>query len=257
MTPGIDWIVHRYDTVASTMDEAVRLAAPARRKARSCGPFPQHAGRGRAGRAWDSPRGAALLTTLLLRPDAPPDRLGLLSLVAGVAVAEAIEAVGAGPSWLKWPNDVWLGGPTDGRKAAGILVVGRTRVDAVDFTLVGVGVDVATPAGALPPAAISLSDAAGTPIDADRLLDALLDRFARRYGEFAATRGRPSLADWRRRAALIGEAVAIEIGNAPRSGTLLGVDDDGALLLQGEAGETLRVVAGDLVRGPRRDPGGR
>ncbi len=257
MTPDIDWIIHRFEAVDSTMDEAARLADAGAPEGTVVRADYQRAGRGRAGRVWESPPGAALLTTLLLRPDVPPDRLGLLSLAAGVAVAEAIEAVGAGPVWLKWPNDVWLGGPVDGRKAAGILVAGRTRAEAVDFALVGIGVNVATPAGALPPGAISLREAAGGPIDADRLLDALLDRFARRYGAFVATHGRLSLADWRRRAALIGEEVSIDVGNTPRSGTLLGIDDDGALLLQTESGQTVRVVAGDLVRGPRRDPAGR
>ncbi|HEU5431199.1 MAG TPA: biotin--[acetyl-CoA-carboxylase] ligase, partial [Thermomicrobiales bacterium] len=166
----------------------------------------------------------------------------------------AIEAVGAGPTWLKWPNDLWLGDPVDGRKAAGILLAGRTRGDAVEHAMVGIGVNVSSPPAALPPGATSLATAAGRPIDRDRLLAALLARFAARYDEFVATRGRPPLAAWRRRAALIGQDVSVEIGGERRTGKLVGIDDDGGLLLR-DGGATVRVVAGDLVRGPRLGSG--
>jgi BirA family biotin operon repressor/biotin-[acetyl-CoA-carboxylase] ligase len=251
MTRRIDWVVHRFDAVESTMDEAARLAAAGAPEGTVIRAEYQRAGRGRAGRAWASPPGASLLTTLLLRPDVSPDRLGALSLVAGVAVAEAIEALGVGPVWLKWPNDVWLGGPVDGRKAAGILATGRTRGVAVDYALVGIGVNVSPPPGALPHDAIGLAEAAGRPINRDRLLATLLARFSARYAEFLAARGRPSLDAWRRRAALLGENVAVEVGGERRAGTLAGIDDDGALLLR-DADQIVRVVAGDLVRGPRR-----
>ncbi|HEU0113731.1 MAG TPA: biotin--[acetyl-CoA-carboxylase] ligase, partial [Thermomicrobiales bacterium] len=117
MTRRLAWIVHRFGAVDSTMDEAARLAAAGAPEGTVVRADFQRAGRGRAGRSWESPPGAALLTTLLFRPVVPPDRLGVLALSAGVAVAEAIEAVGVGPAWLKWPNDVWLGSPVDGRKA--------------------------------------------------------------------------------------------------------------------------------------------
>src|SRR5262249_34992645 len=84
MTRRIDWVVHRFAAVESTMDEAARLAAAGAPEGTVIRAEYQRAGRGRAGRAWASPPGASLLTTLLLRPDVSPDRLGALSLVAGV-----------------------------------------------------------------------------------------------------------------------------------------------------------------------------
>jgi BirA family transcriptional regulator, biotin operon repressor / biotin---[acetyl-CoA-carboxylase] ligase len=250
MTRRIDWIVQRFDAVDSTMDEAARLAAMGAPEGIVVRAEFQRAGRGRAGRAWASPPGASLLITLLLRPEAPPDRLSVLPLIAGIAVAEAIEALDAGPVWLKWPNDVWLGNPIDGRKAAGILTSGRTRGDAVEYALVGIGINVSSPADSLPPGATSLEAASGSPIDCERLLAALLAAFANGYAEFLAHRGRPPLDGWRRRAALLDQDVAVMIGGEWRAGTLLGIDDDGALLLRA-GGKTVRIVAGDLVRGPR------
>jgi len=103
----------------------------------------QSAGRGRMGRAWVSPPRAALTFSLLVRPAAvPPARRGWLPLLAGVAVATAVTAVTGVPTRLKWPNDV-LTGPA---KLAGILAEA-----AGDAVVVGVGLNVSTEPGELPP----------------------------------------------------------------------------------------------------------
>ena len=77
----------------------------------------QTAGRGRMGRSWHSPAGVNLYMTIILRPSMPLGEVPRLSLVAGVAAAEALETVAPGIVALKWPNDVWL----RGRKAGGII----------------------------------------------------------------------------------------------------------------------------------------
>ena len=77
----------------------------------------QSAGRGRMGRRWHSPPGANLYTTIILRPKIALAEAGLLSLVAGVAAAEALESVAPVMVALKWPNDVWL----NRKKAAGMI----------------------------------------------------------------------------------------------------------------------------------------
>src|SRR5580693_1107190 len=103
----------------------------------------QSAGRGRMGRTWVSPPRAALTFSLLVRPAAvPPARRGWLPLLAGVAVASAVTAVTGVQTRLKWPNDV-LAGPA---KLGGILA------EAVgDAVVVGVGLNVSTEPGELPP----------------------------------------------------------------------------------------------------------
>ena len=103
----------------------------------------QSAGRGRMGRAWVSPPRAALTFSLLVRPAAvPPARRGWLPLLAGVAVASAVTAVTGVQTRLKWPNDV-LTGPA---KLGGILAEA-----AGDAVVVGVGLNVSTEPGELPP----------------------------------------------------------------------------------------------------------
>lgn len=244
----------RLGTVGSTMDEAAALAAAGAPEGTVVVAREQTAGRGRAGRAWRAPAGTALLCSVVLRPPLPPARLATLPLVVGVAVAEAIEGVVGLRCRLKWPNDVWLGAGDPGRKAAGVLLAARAGPGHAQQAIVGIGVNVSAAAGDLPPGATSLAAEAGRAVAPEAVLAALLPRLDAGYRAFLAAEGRPSLDDWRARAALLGEAVAVEDGGRRRVGVLRGVDDDGALLLAGADGSVARVVAGELVRGPVREP---
>ncbi len=107
----------------------------------------QSAGRGRHGRAWVSPPGAGIYVSIVLRP--PAHAVALLTLAAGVAVAEAIQAVSGADARVKWPNDVYLGATPATGKVAGILAEGGVSGTRVDHVVVGIGINV-QPA-ALPP----------------------------------------------------------------------------------------------------------
>lgn len=245
----------RLGRVDSTMAVAARLAAAGEPEGTVVVAEEQTAGRGRAGRAWRAPAGTAILCSVLLRPPVAPARLGVLPLVAGVAVAEAIEAVAGLPCRLKWPNDVWLGAPEAGamgRKAAGVLVEARSGAAGVEHAIVGIGLNVAIAPADLEPGATSLAAEAGRPFDLETVLDRLLARLDAAYLAFVAADGAPSLDGWRARAALLDEPVAIEIDGRRRAGIMRSVADDGALLLVRDGGAVERVVAGDLVRGPVR-----
>jgi len=242
--------VVRLGRVGSTMDEAARLAAAGEPEGTVVVAAEQTNGRGRAGRSWHAPPGTALLCSVLLRPAVPALRLSVLPLLVGVAVAEAIEDVGGPPARLKWPNDVWLGGGTVGRKVAGILVTARPGVGGGGQVVIGVGLNANVPPDGLPPGATSLLAETGRLVALDRLLGCLLVRLDAAYRAFVVAAGAPSLDAWRARAALLGEPVTIEQDGRRLAGVMRGVDDDGALLLEGEGGAVERVVAGDLVRGP-------
>ena len=257
MTAPRGWVIHRYDRVASTMDVAARLArfgAPDRTAVVSA---EQTAGRGRAGRAWQAPPGSSLFCTLIVRPDVTPDRLSTLPLVTGVAVAEAIEQLTASPVQLKWPNDLWLGSDPQRRKVGGILTTSALHGSAVDFALIGIGINGSAEKDTLPPGATSLLVATGARIKAADLLATVLARVDRAYEAFLALGGRPSLDEWRSRAALLGEPVVIEDAGRVHAGMYAGIDDEGALLLHDPLAGKRRVVAGDLTRGPQRPPGER
>jgi BirA family biotin operon repressor/biotin-[acetyl-CoA-carboxylase] ligase len=114
----------------------------------------QLSGRGRADHAWHSSAGDGLYASVLLRPPIPAARLPLLPLAAGLAAAETIRAVSGLTVDLRWPNDLLIGT----RKAVGILVEAKNSGSAVDYAVVGIGInvhqrnfasDLATPATSL------------------------------------------------------------------------------------------------------------
>jgi BirA family biotin operon repressor/biotin-[acetyl-CoA-carboxylase] ligase len=193
----------------------------------------QTAGRGRLGRNWDSPAGASLLCSVLLRPDLPLDRLHLAVAavaLAGRAAARDVAGVEAG---IKWPNDLLVG---DGRKLAGVLA--EADLPAV---VVGIGMNVtwAPPGGAC----LVASAGAGAGVSRDALLDSLLDRLGRLVGEgdWAAV-----ASAYRAACVTLGQAVRVELTDETFTGVAADVSDEGHLLV--DVGMCLRTVAaGDVI----------
>jgi BirA family biotin operon repressor/biotin-[acetyl-CoA-carboxylase] ligase len=251
MTRHQGWIIHHYDRVASTMEQAAALARAGAHERTAVVAGEQTAGRGRGGRSWVAPAGTALFCTLLLRPRVSPARLSVFPLIVGVAVAEAIERLSASRVSLKWPNDLWMGQDPERQKVGGILVTSRLRGSEIDVVLAGIGVNLSSPQSALPPGATSVLAASGIALPPDALLSTLLATVDDAYSLYLAADGRPPLTPWRCRAALLGDHVVVEADDQQLQGTFVDVDDDGALLLRDGQGIPRRIVAGDLTRGPR------
>jgi len=137
----------------------------------------QWAGRGRGGHEWRSAAGEGLYVSVLLRPSVPAARLPLLPLAAGLAAAQAIRSAAGLTVDLRWPNDLLLGP----RKAGGILVEAKTSGGAVDFAVVGIGINVHQrsfePGLATP--ATSLEMEAGRRVSRQGLLVCLLESLER------------------------------------------------------------------------------
>jgi len=254
MTDARGWNVYYFKSVTSTMDVAMHVAQRGASDRTVVISSEQTAGRGRGGRDWSSPPGRALYCTMLLRPRVDPNRLSTLPLLAGVAVAETIEALTGVAAQLKWPNDVWIGTDAQRRKIAGILMTSHVQGGVAEFVLVGIGINVAGDSEILPPGGTTILAATGVALDVDAVFNCLLSRFDLAYDHFLDVTGRPSLDGWRARAALLGEPVAItDAGRAVR-GVFVGIDEDGALLLDEPGSGVRRVLAGDLIRGPRPAP---
>ena len=215
----------------------------------------QLAGRGRLDRTWVSPPRAALTFSVLLRPAAVPRaRLGWLPLLTGVAVAAALRTAAAVDAQLKWPNDVLAPGPGGIQgKLGGILAEA-----AGDAVVIGIGVNVSTAAGELPPPgpgalpATSLRLAQAASLDRTAVLAAILAALADRYQSWTQARGdteRSGLrAEYTGLCATLGRNVQVELpGGRLAAGQASGVDGDGRLLLSTPPDADLAVAAGDIV----------
>jgi len=243
---------YRYrPTVDSTNEQMKRWAAEGASPGSVLLADYQSAGRGRLDRRWDAPPGTALLLSVLLRPAGwPAERGAWLTMLAGLAAAEAIEAVTGRPAWLKWPNDVLLGEGETWRKAGGLLLDAALDANGgLETAILGVGLNVNIPAGALPAAATpatSLLVALGRPVARRALLAELLARLERHYT--AADAGQSPAAAWAARLVTLGRVVDVTAaGRAPLAGTAEGVDDWGRLLVRDAAGQLHAVAAGDVT----------
>ncbi|HXW82965.1 MAG TPA: biotin--[acetyl-CoA-carboxylase] ligase [Candidatus Binataceae bacterium] len=246
--PGrIGWRIHYFDKVGSTQEVARELAESGANGGTVVIAEMQTAGRGRLGRSWHSPRGASLYSTTILRPHMPIADVPQLSLVAGVAVAEALEREAPGIVSLKWPNDVWL----LRRKAGGILAEAVTdsqqRLTAV---LLGIGINVNLAPEDIPAElrdkATSLYAALGRRIDRIAIADALFSALDSRYMEFVERGFGANRQQWERFSALTGKRVVAGDGESREAGVVRGIDFDGALLLEVN-GTIRRFLAGDVT----------
>ncbi len=207
----------------------------------------QVAGRGRMGRSWVSAPGASLTFSVRLRPvSVPASRRGWLPLLTGVAVASAVRDVSGVAAVLKWPNDVLAGS----RKLAGILAE-----QSGDAVVIGIGLNVATPADGLPvspgglPATSLLLE--GAAVSREALLAGILRELERRYTAFRddPSSGGGLLADYRALCATLGRAVRVELpGGSVLSGVAEDIDADGRLLVAPDSGAPpVTVSAGDVI----------
>lgn len=247
-------LVYCYRTIGSTNDVAAALAADGHRDGAIVVAEQQTAGRGRRGRVWFSPPGSGLYVSTLLDPSrAAADvsrAVAVLTLSAGVALVEGIEAATSLRPELKWPNDLAI----QRRKLAGILAESVVPAPAAvggrpSPVVLGYGINVSTLA--FPPElasrATSLETELGRHVDRAAVLVETLAALARRYADLMAGRYDAILDAWRANApAASGAPVSWETHAGRQHGTTAGIDEDGALLVRvGNAIE--RVVGGELT----------
>jgi BirA family biotin operon repressor/biotin-[acetyl-CoA-carboxylase] ligase len=228
-----------YESIGSTMDRARELAHKGAPEGTLVIAAEQTTGRGRLDRSWLSP-GGSLSLSLLLYPAL--GKLPYLTMLAGLAAAEAIEKVSSLKTVLKWPNDVLV----NGKKVAGILVESGI-VRGQSFAVIGIGVNVNLEMASCPDIAAiatSLSDESNGEIDARKLLRALVDGIENLYTHFDAV---TTLASWRTRLVTLGRQVRATSGNAVIEGLAVDVTDDGALVTRLSDGSECTVIAGDVT----------
>jgi len=204
----------------------------------------QTAGRGRRQRSWISPQGGIALS-IILRPSV--QHLPQMIMLASLAVTNAIESVTGLQTGIKWPNDVLI----RGKKVCGILIENHMRGSNLEFTVVGIGINVNIDPAVYPEIAdiaTSLSAELGHPVSRDEILQKLMVAVEKLYLDIKA--GQSLHQRWRERMVILGRGVQIIEEGKVEQGVAEDVDVDGSLLLRRSDGSLTRIIAGDVTLRP-------
>ncbi len=222
-------------SVASTNSELLRCSAPERGVAVLLAER-QTRGRGRRGRVWASPLAAHVYLSVLRGFAGGLSRLGGLSLVAGVAVAEALREAGFGGVALKWPNDLVV----DGHKLGGLLIEGGGEFAGPARAVIGLGVNVRMPAtfaAEITQPWTDLDTLCGEQISRNAVVARILAALLPALDAFEQQGLAPFLARYAALDSLAGREVQVEEGGVLFAGTALGLADDGALRVRIDGSE--------------------
>ena len=209
----------------------------------------QTAGRGRRGKVWESPLGTGIWMSLVLRPQIAPTEASVLTLLCGLATAEAIEAETGLSAGIKWPNDILI----NGKKAVGILTEMGCEMSEVHFVIPGIGINVNT--ASFPPEiaeiATSLYLECGKTVSRRRLVHRVLERLEEHYETFLRTGSFAAmLEDYRKHCITLGKEVHV-LGREPFFAEALDITPEGELLVRrADNGKEEVVFSGEVsIRG--------
>jgi len=236
------WRLEEYEQLTSTSDICVARANRGEPEGLAVFATTQTGGRGSRGREWQAPEGNLNLS-VLLRPGLRPSESGIFALLAGVAVADAVNSqLPAGvPAVLKWPNDVLL----DGSKFAGILIDAAPSTDLIDWLVIGIGVNLVHAPAIAGRRTTSLS-AHGIKLTAQAAAQMVLDQLSF-WLEMLKNAGTGSICNaWLNLAHPIGTAIEVKSMHGVKTGIFAGLSQAGALLLsRNEAIE--RIDTGEIL----------
>lgn len=206
-------------------------------------------GRGRRGKVWESPLGTGIWMSLVLRPQIMPAEASVLTLLCGLATAEAIEAETGLSAGIKWPNDILI----NGKKAVGILTEMDCEMSEVHFVIPGIGINVNT--ASFPPEiadiATSLYLECGKTVSRRRLVHKVLERLEEHYETFLRTGSFTAmLEDYRKHCITLGKEVHV-LGREPFFAEALDITPEGELLVRrADNGKEEVVFSGEVsIRG--------
>jgi BirA family biotin operon repressor/biotin-[acetyl-CoA-carboxylase] ligase len=235
----------RYDALPSTNTEAARQAARGAPEGLCVVAREQTRGRGRQERVWASPPDAGLYFSIVLRPRLRLETWPLVTLVAALAVRDALAEACALETDIKWPNDILYGG----RKLCGILAE-TVETAAGRACILGIGINLRE--GAFPADmrghAVTVEAATGARVEVESVLAALVRHLARRYAQLHAHGGDGEIIhDWSANSSYAtGKGVRVHAATEIFTGTTRGLEPDGALRVETAAGEIKIVRAGDV-----------
>ncbi|MBQ4381877.1 MAG: biotin--[Oscillospiraceae bacterium] len=205
----------------------------------------QTAGKGRYGREFYSPEGTGLYLSIILRPKMPAERAQLITCLAAVAAAEAIEEVSGRQTQIKWVNDLLL----DGRKVAGILTEASISLETggLDWAVLGIGFNLADPAGGWGPLEGVAGSVFGTHAPAGSRADMAASFLRHFWSRWESFEPGDFLEPYRRRQAAFGRTIEVlALGREPRKAVATDVDGDFRLVVRYEDGREEHLSSGEM-----------
>lgn len=239
--------IHYFKEVDSTNMRAKDLAEAGAREGTVVIAESQTAGRGRRGREWFSSPGNGIYATLILRPAMPPIGAPRITLMTAVAVAEALLSLVELDLKIKWPNDILI----KGRKLAGILTEITTEMDAVNYIVVGLGLNVNSPSESFPKEirekATSIFIETGEQFSRARLVRTILEQFEKYYEMFKKNEFFSIIHRWKQLSDIVGKKISVDVLGQEHMGEVVDIDDDGVLILKDDQGRIQRIISGDVT----------
>lgn len=241
--------IRYFSTIGSTNQYARRIAEEGAADGTLVIADEQTDGRGRRGRHWVTPPGEAISFTLILRPNLPPEKISMITLVMGLAVAQAVQVLYGLDAGIKWPNDVVI----NGKKLCGILTEMSAEINEVHYIVIGVGINanlVHFPEE-IRSTATSLKLELGREVNRAELIAAVMKRFEKLNGMFERRGSLEDMADpYNRLCVNTGRQVRVLDPRGEYTGQALGIDPGGSLLVKTEDGTLNRISSGEVsVRG--------
>jgi BirA family biotin operon repressor/biotin-[acetyl-CoA-carboxylase] ligase len=239
-------IILRFDSLPSTNTEAARQAVNGAPEGLCVIACEQTRGRGRQQRAWISPPGAGLYFSIVLRPRLQTSRWPLLTLMAALAVADALADACALAVDIKWPNDIYA----EERKLCGILAE-MIETPGGRACIVGIGINLKE--SALPEelreVATAVETLAGRPVEVERLIESLTRSLEHHYRILQEPGGtKLTLDEWAQRSSFAHDKrVRVTLDAETIEGVTRGLEPDGALRVETEAGDIRIIRAGDVT----------
>lgn len=237
--------IHHFVVTDSTNRVAKELAAQGAAEGLVVISEEQSKGRGRLGRSWFSPPGEGIYLSMILRPSISPGDAPRITLLSGVALAEALLAQTPLDVHVKWPNDIFVGD----RKLAGILTEISAEMDAIVYVVVGMGINVNI--RQFPPElqgkGTSVYLETGEPHSRLDLVRVFFKSFETYYERFLREGFRPVVNRCRELCHIMGQKVQVEAAGQKTVGHVLDIDEEGHLVLQDMAGGMHRIFSGSLT----------
>lgn len=209
----------------------------------------QSMGKGRRGRSWDAPHGVGIWMSIMCRPRLHPSCASMLTLVAALAVAEGIEKTCGLKAQIKWPNDIVV----NGKKVCGILTEMSTELECINYVVTGIGINANTEEfpEEIREVATSLLLETGTRVRRSEIINAVMQSYEKYYAAFMAHQNMSGLLEeYNGSLANRDRQVRVLAPENEYTGTALGIDEMGELLVRTEDGQVQKVISGEVsVRG--------